>query len=971
MKTRYIFLLIALLCLSIFAYANYFDYTPIFVGCVNEVCDGVDNDCDGIVDEFLTKSCTIQNPNPTLGTCNGTQVCGYGLWLSCDISTMYFPPERCNNLDEDCDGQVDEAWPNKGSSCGNCGTLTCNSSGNGLACVGEGVCSQGDKEITSCGTSNEGECTLGLKEKICSNSCGWNSWSSCNGNIEPRTEVCEGIKDEDCDGVVDNGCVCTNGTTKACGSDVGECSRGSQTCVNGNWSSTCVGEIKESGETCDNKDNDCDGTIDNLDSRSCGEHTQGTCSLGTQSCSRGQWSTCNSINPLIEICDGILDEDCDGRIDEGCECTNKTTKTCGDNTGECTTGLQLCVNGAWSGCQGNTLPKTETCDGIKDEDCDGQVDEGCVCTNETTKTCGSSIGICSTGTQTCTNGLWTSECNGELLGQNEVCDGLLDEDCDGEVDEGCICTNGTTKNCGSNTGECVAGTQTCTNGVWPDVCVGENTGSAETCDNVDNDCDGTLDEGCDCTDGTIQPCGSNTGECTTGTQTCNGGKWSDCQGNTLAKTETCDGLKDEDCDGITDEDCACVNGTQQACGSNFGLCEKGIQDCVNGAWQDCNGINQVNEICDNGLDEDCDGVIDNGCVVNQQAESTYTSPVGDDTQLRKIDPVVDDVLQTSDGTTNYDDFFITDNFGSQTTTPTQKFNVRATNYNGATNIPADAVSTISAFILEKEGKGKIVFDERIVLNKNINLDEISRITDNEVFINSQTAPELNKPARITIESNIVFPIILKNGLPCPEEECKIISIENGKVEFDVEGFSTYSIGDLDAFLCNTGAVSEACICEAKTITQNYCCGGLISIVDCSQGIISPVQTVNNCFPAVEGKCVNIGSQRGTCTNGVFTNGCASDNRSNRGLIAMVIENQLIVFGLIGAIVVIIIIFLIVKKVGGKKRFPKAPRSAPTNIINEIQQERQIPKQKRNEPKNSPIQFDDGDDIFAELEKELE
>ncbi|MBT4192474.1 MAG: hypothetical protein HOE11_04150, partial [Candidatus Diapherotrites archaeon] len=268
-------------------------------------------------------------------------------------------------------------------------------------------------------------------------------------------------------------------------------------------------------------------------------------------------------------------------------------------------------------------------------------------------------------------------------------------------------------------------------------------------------------------------------------------------------------------------------------------------------------------------------------------------------------------------------------------------------------------------------KGKIVFDERIVLNKNINLDEISRITDNEVFINSQTAPELNKPARITIESNIVFPIILKNGLPCPEEECKIISIENGKVEFDVEGFSTYSIGDLDAFLCNTGAVSEACICEAKTITQNYCCGGLISIVDCSQGIISPVQTVNNCFPAVEGKCVNIGSQRGTCTNGVFTNGCASDNRSNRGLIAMVIENQLIVFGLIGAIVVIIIIFLIVKKVGGKKRFPKAPRSAPTNIINEIQQERQIPKQKRNEPKNSPIQFDDGDDIFAELEKELE
>lgn len=94
-------------------------------------------------------------------------------------------------------------------------------------------------------------------------------------------------------------------------------------------------------------------------------------------------------------------------------------------------------------------------------------------------------------------------------GAQEVCDGTLDNNCNGMVDEGCTCTNGAARSCGSDTGECLSGTETCVDGSWNGICSGETGPVAEVCDGRDNDCDGAVDEGLDADGDTIADCYDN------------------------------------------------------------------------------------------------------------------------------------------------------------------------------------------------------------------------------------------------------------------------------------------------------------------------------------------------------------------------------------------------------------------------------------------------------------------------------
>lgn len=86
---------------------------------------------------------------------------------------------------------------------------------------------------------------------------------------------------------------------------------------------------------------------------------------------------------------------------------------------------------------------------------------------------------------------------------------------------------------------------------------------------------------------------------------------------------TCTDGKDNDKNGLTDcEDpscapfcgAACMDGETRSCGTDVGECVAGIETCSGGAWGPCVGeVGPTTEICGDGLDQDCDGVADNGC----------------------------------------------------------------------------------------------------------------------------------------------------------------------------------------------------------------------------------------------------------------------------------------------------------------------------------------------------------------------
>jgi sulfatase-modifying factor enzyme 1/putative metal-binding protein len=453
-------------------------------GCVPaaERCDGLDNDCDGVIDNGFDKNndpancgacghaCNEAQPNQR-GRCVGGQCvyeCAPG-FLDCkpEVAGCEYAciktnggVEACDGLDNDCNCQIDEGFNTKTdvNNCGACGHVC-------VALHATSTCVNGQ-----CGV---GACDPGYQDHDPNvNGCEYRCpvWPPKSNDA-----TCDGI-DDDCDGQIDED---VPGVGTPCTTDgKGECAAGTNRCVNGH--PTCTPDHVPTPEACDGKDNDCDGRIDNgydknNDPNHCGPDCK-VCSFphGIAGCSAGKcvllgcdpgYSDADPTKPGCElqctpsgpeVCDGI-DNDCDGKIDEddpdlvrpsasfcasrgACAAVtlscSKPPQGCGDQTIH-----WRCVYpaGAETDSCGDLLPQETLCDGL-DGDCDGAVDDAFPLVG---KACDDGkLGICkSTGTYICDPAdpaKKSVKCNLTSPGQpktTEVCNGE-DDDCDGVVDNG-------------------------------------------------------------------------------------------------------------------------------------------------------------------------------------------------------------------------------------------------------------------------------------------------------------------------------------------------------------------------------------------------------------------------------------------------------------------------------------------------------------------------------------------------------
>lgn len=424
-----------------------------------------------------------------------------------------------------------------GSSSGSTGT----SGGNGGASSGGNNGSNG-----SSGTSGSAN-----------GSSGSNNNGSSSGGTVPNgcalAEICDDGLDNNCNGRVDENCVCTDGDTQDCFSGdparagVGICTLGTQTCVN-------------QGEA-------------------------------------GEWSECvGSVKPADVVCGSGVDYACVGDPNHGCTCIPGESRPCYSGptgtagNGQCQAGSQLCENGVngpyWGFCDGEVLPAQETCDG-EDHDCDGTPDTGCGCTIGLTEACYSgrpdtlNVGLCMGGMRTCmatANGSAFGPCDGEVTPLPDACDGV-DRDCDNNPNTGCACVVGTSEPCydgpsgTEGVGTCHAGTHSCAlvGGVATWGACGNQVLPApmQACDGTDRMCNNDLGQGCACQPGTSEACYSGptgtagVGICHAGTRACTtvGGTlgWGPCTNEvTPAASDTCGNNADDNCNGPVDEGCAAI-----------------------------------------------------------------------------------------------------------------------------------------------------------------------------------------------------------------------------------------------------------------------------------------------------------------------------------------------------------------------------------------------------------------------------
>lgn len=207
-----------------------------------------------------------------------------------------------------------------------CNPFTAERGTEGQDCFEDGTCNQSlvcyqstCHVLADCSHPAEIDCRLpgGPEQGLDGDEDGWGECCDCNdehaGDFPGASEDCDG-RDNSCDGQIDEGNVCAN-----CVDRDGDL-YGANCALGADCDDTDVAVHPKATETCDGRDEDCDGQTDEeLADRAC-PLIQGVCAGTMQRCEpESGWSTCdygpNYMDGADDTCDGN-DNDCDGETDE-------------------------------------------------------------------------------------------------------------------------------------------------------------------------------------------------------------------------------------------------------------------------------------------------------------------------------------------------------------------------------------------------------------------------------------------------------------------------------------------------------------------------------------------------------------------------------------------------------------------------------------------------------------------------------
>ncbi len=368
-----------------------------------EICDGIDNDCDGKVDED-TDDYYYTGAQGTLGVgvCRrGRKICVNGS-LQNDVPEVAPETELCDGLDNNCDGQTDEGYA-----------------------IGV-VCDSDDSDLCAMGIST---CALDGSGVVCTNESFTNA-----------LDICDGF-DNDCNPSTPDG-QDDSGLGVACdGADADRCLEGSQVCQSG--ALFCTDNTGDKQDLCDGLDNDCDpdtpdGAHEQLLGLACDGDDADLCAKGLYVCGASGLECSDTVGESVEVCDGSgVDADCDGTV--GCadsDCASSvfcTPEVCDDGIDNNNDGLLDCADQTCMGTPNCPWPPESCFDG-QDNDGDGATDcadSDCATENACgAEVCDDDFDNDGDGSRDCAD----PDCSGVPPCGPEVCTDLIDNDGDALLD---------------------------------------------------------------------------------------------------------------------------------------------------------------------------------------------------------------------------------------------------------------------------------------------------------------------------------------------------------------------------------------------------------------------------------------------------------------------------------------------------------------------------------------------------------